>query len=139
MAQVADGGHTVIMASHVVSELERFCDFLVVLTHGHVQLAGPVDDLLEGHRLLTVPRMTPDAGLPGTVIHRDDSDRHSSVMLRTGPATPAARAHPGWRTESLGFEELVLAYLQRPAKGANSSNPARGAQAPGPTTKVMSR
>jgi ABC-2 type transport system ATP-binding protein len=139
MAQVADGGYTVIIASHVVSELERFCDFLVVLAHGHVQLAGPVDELLEGHQLLTVPRLTPDADLPGTPIHRTDSDRHSSVILRTGPAAPAARAHPDWQTESVGFEQLVLAYLQRPATGANSSNPARGAEPSGPTTKVMSR
>jgi ABC-2 type transport system ATP-binding protein len=139
MAQVADGGRTVIMSSHVVSELERFCDFLVVLAHGHVQLAGPVDELLEGHLLLTVPRMTPDAGLPGTPIHRTDSDRHSSVLLRTSPATLAAHAHPDWQTESVGFEQLVLAYLQRPAKDAISSYPARGAQPSGPTTKVMSR
>jgi ABC-2 type transport system ATP-binding protein len=139
MAQVADGGRTVIMSSHVVSELERFCDFLVVLAHGHVQLAGPVEDLLEGHLLLTVPRMTPDAGLPGTPIHRTDSDRHSSVLLRTSPATLAAQAHPDWQTESVGFEQLVLAYLQRPAKDAISSYPAQGAQPSGPTTKVMSR
>ncbi len=139
MAQVADGGLTVIIASHVVSELERFCDWLVVLTHGHVQLAGPVDDLLEGHQLLTVPRATPDAGLPGTPIHRADSDRHSSVLLRTSPATLAAQAYPDWQTETVGFEQLVMAYLQRPAKGANSSNPAQGAQPSGPTTKVMSR
>ena len=139
MAQVAGGGHTVIMASHVVSELDRFCDFLVVLAHGHVQLVGPVDDLLEGHQLLTVPRMTPDADLPGTLVHRTDSDRHSSVLLRTTPAALATRVRPDWRTESAGFEELVLAYLQRPAKGKNSSNPAQGAEPPGPTTKVMSR
>jgi ABC-2 type transport system ATP-binding protein len=139
MAQAADGGPTVIIASHVVSELERFCDFLVVLAHGHVQLAGPVDGLLGEHRLLTVPRMTPDADLPGTPIHRADSDRHSSVMLRTSPATLTAQTHPDWQTESVGFEELVLAYLQRPAKGAKSSNPAQGAQPSGPTTKVMSR
>jgi ABC-2 type transport system ATP-binding protein len=139
MTQVADGGPTVIIASHVVSELERFCDFLVILTHGHVQLAGPVDELLAEHQLLTVPRMTPDADLPGTSIHRADSDRHSSVMLRTGPATLAARSHPDWQSESVGFEQLVLAYLQRPAKGATSSNPARGAEPAGPTTKVMSR
>jgi ABC-2 type transport system ATP-binding protein len=86
-----------------------------------------------------VPRMTPDADLPGSLIHRTDSDRHSSVMLRTSPATLAARAHPGWQAERVGFEQLVLAYLQRPTKGANSSNPARDAQPPGPTTKVMSR
>ena len=140
MAQVADGGPTVIIASHVVSELERFCDWLVVLTRGHLQLAGPVDELLEEHQLLTVPRMTPDAGLPGTLIHRADSDRHSSVLLRTSPAAlAAAQAHPDWQTETVSFEQLVLAYLQRPAKGANSGNPAQGVQPSGPATKVMSR
>jgi ABC-2 type transport system ATP-binding protein len=139
MAQAAGGGPTVIIASHVVSELERFCDFLVVLTHGHVQLAGPVDDLLEEHQLLIVPRLTRDADLPGTPIHRDDSDRHSSVLLRTSPATPPDQAHPDWRAESVGFEQLVLAYLQRPAKGGKPSNPAQGAEPSGPTTKVMSR
>jgi len=139
MAQVADGGPTVIIASHVVSELERFCDFLVVLTKGHVQLAGPVDDLLEEHQLLTVPRLTPDDDLPATPIHRTDSDRHSSVMLRVSPATPTAQAHPDWQAETVGFEQLVMAYLQRPAKAADSSNPARGGQPSGPTTKVMSR
>jgi ABC-2 type transport system ATP-binding protein len=138
MAQVAGGDLTVIIASHVVSELERFCDWLVVLTHGHVQLAGPVDGLLEEHRLLTVPRATPDADLPGTIIHRDDSDRHSSVLLRTSPVTSAALAHPDWRAETVGVEELVMAYLQRPVRAANS-DPARGAQPSGPTTKVMSR
>ena len=139
MAQVADGDLTVIIASHVVSELERFCDFLVVLTHGHVQLAGPVDGLLGEHQMLTVPRATPDADLPGTIIHRDDSDRHSSVLLRTSPATPAIQAHPDWRIETVSVEELVMAYLQRPAKGAKSRYPAQGSQPSGPTTKVMSR
>jgi ABC-2 type transport system ATP-binding protein len=139
MAQVADGGLTVIIASHVVGELERFCDWLVVLTHGHVQLVGPVDELLEEHRLFTVPRATPDADLPGTAIHRADSDRHSSVLLRTGQPPLASLPHPDWRAGSVGFEQLVMAYLQRPAKAPDSPSPAREAQPPGPITKVMSR
>jgi ABC-2 type transport system ATP-binding protein len=137
IAQVAGGGPTVVIASHVVSELERICDWLVILTHGHVQLAGPVDELLEEHRLLTVPRATSDADLPGTPIHRTDSDRHSSVLLRTGSAT--ARPGPDWHAEAVGFEQLVMAYLQRPARAPGFPSPARDAQPPGPTTKVMSR
>jgi hypothetical protein len=86
-----------------------------------------------------VPRPTPDADLPATPIHRTDSDRHSSVMLRTSPVTLAAQAHPDWQTETVGFEQLVMAYLQRPAKAADSSNPARGGQPSVLTTKVMSR
>jgi ABC-2 type transport system ATP-binding protein len=126
MAQVAGGGPTVVIASHVVSELERFCDWLVVLAHGQVQLAGPVDELLDAHWLLTVPRATAGADLPGTPIHRADSDRHSSVLLHTGPARPVGRPHPDWQAEAVGFEQLVLAYLQ-------------DAQPSGPSAKVMSR
>jgi ABC-2 type transport system ATP-binding protein len=139
MAQAAGGGPTVIIASHVVHELERLCDWLVVLTRGHVQVAGSVDDLLAGHRLLTVPRATPDADLPGTIIDRADSDRHSSVLLRMSQASLAAQPHPEWRAEAAGFEQLVLAYLQRPARAAHSTNPAQDAEPSGPTTKVMSR
>jgi ABC-2 type transport system ATP-binding protein len=139
MAQVADGGPTVIIASHVVGELERFCDWLVVLTHGHVQLAGSVDDLLHEHRLLTVPRAISDADLPGTPIHRADSDRHSTVVLRTGQVPAPGQSHSDWRAEAVGFEQLVLAYLQRPARAPDFPSPTREAEPPGPTTKVMSR
>jgi ABC-2 type transport system ATP-binding protein len=61
MAASADTGLTVIIASHVISELERLCDWLLLLTAGRLQLAGPVDDLVAAHQVLTVPRATPDA------------------------------------------------------------------------------
>ena len=129
MAATADTGLTVLIASHVVSELERLCDWLIVLTAGHVQLAGPVDDLLAAHSLLTVPRATRDAELPGRCIHRTDSDRHSTALIRADPAGLAALEHPGWQADPVGFEQLVLAYLQRPPArgGARRSCPGRGA------------
>ena len=138
MAAAADTGLTVLIASHVVSELERLCDWLIVLTGGHVQLAGPTDDLLAAHRILTVPRATPDAELPGLIIHRTDSDRHSTVLVRADPARLAARQHPGWQADPVGFEQLVMAYLQRPSKTARDDT-AQAAARPGPSTKAVSR
>jgi ABC-2 type transport system ATP-binding protein len=138
MAAAADTGVTVLIASHVVSELERLCDWLIVLTGGRVQLAGPVDDLLTAHQLLTVPRATRDAELPGFLIHRADSDRHSTVLVRTDPARPAAQERPGWGVEPVGFEQLVLAYLQRPP-GTAADDPAQAATRPGPATKEVTR
>jgi ABC-2 type transport system ATP-binding protein len=114
MAASAEGGPTIIIASHVISELERMCDWLLVLTAGRLQLAGPVDDLLAAHTLLTVPRQTSDAELPGVTVSRVDSDRHSSVLVATSPAWAAETQRPGWQAEPVGFEQLVLAYLQRP-------------------------
>jgi ABC-2 type transport system ATP-binding protein len=138
MATAADTGLTVIIASHVVSELERLCDWLIVLTGGRTQLAGPVDGLLAEHRLLTVPRATPDADLPGSLIHRTDSDRHSTVLVRTNPARPTAQLRPGWLADPVGFEQLVLAYLQRRPQTAATDNRARAAR-PGPASKAVTR
>jgi ABC-2 type transport system ATP-binding protein len=139
MAATADTGLTVLIASHVVSELERLCDWLIVLAAGHVQLAGPVDDLLAAHRLLTVPRATQDADLPGRCIHRADSDRHSTALIRANPARLAAQQHPGWQANPVGFEQLVLAYLQRPPEAAAHNDPAQAAARPEPTTKAATR
>ena len=139
MAATADTGLTVLIASHVVSELERFCDWLIVLNAGHVQLAGQVDDLLTAHRLLTVPRATQDAELPGHCIHRADSDRHSTALVRADPAGMAASDHPGWQADPVGFEQLVLAYLQRPPAAAAQDDPAPAAARPGLTSKAVTR
>ena len=138
IAAAAGTGLTVLIASHVVSELERLCDWLIVLTGGHVQLAGPADDLIAAHQLLTVPRATPDAELPGVTIHRTDSDRHSTVLVRADPARLAARQHPGWQADPVGFEQLVMAYLQRPPQAAARDDTAQAAR-PGPTTKAVTR
>jgi ABC-2 type transport system ATP-binding protein len=118
MAAAAGRALTVVIASHVISELERLCDWLLVLTEGRLRLAGPVDDLRDGHHLLTVPRDCASADMPGTVITRDDSDRHSTVLL----ASAIRPEHPHWQVEPVSFEQLVLAYLRR---GMLAPEPAR--------------
>jgi ABC-2 type transport system ATP-binding protein len=95
-----------------------------VLTGGQVQVAGPADDLLAMHRLLTVPRATPDAELPGLPVHRTDDGQHSTVLVRIDPARPAVQQRPGWQADPAGFEQLVLAYLQRRPRTAAGYDPA---------------
>ncbi len=139
MASAADHALTFLISSHVVSELERFCDWLIVLAGGHVQIAGPADDLIAGHRLLTVPRATPDAELPGQVILRTDSDRHSVLLVRADPDELAAQGRAGWQADPVSFEQLVMGYLQRPPATASTGNPALAAGRPGPSTKAVTR
>ena len=140
MAAAADTGLTVLIASHVVSELERLCDWLIVLAGGHVQLAGPTDDLIAAHRLLTVPRATPDAELPGLAIHRTDSDRHSTVLVRTDPVQLAAQGHApvAGRPGELRTARPGLPAAPVPQATA-TDNPAQAAARPGPSTKAVTR
>jgi ABC-2 type transport system ATP-binding protein len=143
MASAADTDLTFLISSHVVSELERICDWLIILANGHVQLAGPTDGLLAAHQLLTVPRDTPGAELPGTAIHRTDSDspsyRHSTVLVRIGADQPAARSRPGWQVDPVSFEQLVLGYLQHQSTPMTHDDPAQAAQRPRPSTKEFTR
>jgi len=115
VAASAETGLTVIMASHVIAELERLCDWLLVVAGGRLQLTGAVDDLLAGHAVLTVPRRTPDGDVPGSTIDRTDSERHSTLLVAANPEQVAvAASQPGWAAEPAGFEQLVLGYLRRP-------------------------
>jgi ABC-2 type transport system ATP-binding protein len=134
-ATAADGGLTFLISSHVVAELERYCDWLIILSYGHVQLAGPADDLLAAHRLLTVPGDTPDAELPGTAIDRTDAGQHSTVLVRATAGQLAAHGRPGWQADPVGFEQLIMAYLQRPSAVMTRDDPAPAAHRPGPRTK----
>ena len=56
MEAVAETGTTVVLSSHIVADLERVCDHLVILAHARTQLAGPIDEIVAAHRLLTGPR-----------------------------------------------------------------------------------
>jgi len=110
MEVVADQGVSVVMSSHLVADLERVCDHLVLLMASRVRLAGDVDDLLAGHHLLTGPRHDVGA-LPSDqeVVQEDHTDRQSTLLVRTaGPILD-----PSWTVEPVGLEDLVLGYMRR--------------------------
>jgi ABC-2 type transport system ATP-binding protein len=112
MAHVADHGAGVILSSHLVSDLERVCDYLIVLVDSRVRIAGEVDDLLASHHRLTGARRDP-ADLPsGTAVIEDShTDRQSTLIVRgTRPIDD-----PSFTVEQLTLEDLVLAYMSRAA------------------------
>lgn len=107
IAAVAETDLTVLLSSHVVTELERVCDHLVLLRDGRVRLAGDIDDLLAGHRVLTGPRVT-DTAIDGLVA-ATHGDRNSHLLVRQPVTAPT---HPRWEAHSVSLEDLVLAYLE---------------------------
>ncbi len=108
METVVDHGVSVILSSHLVADLERVCDYLVVLVASRVQLAGPVDELLASHRRLI--GATRDVGtLPAhqEVIEASHTERQTTLLVRTEEPI----LDPSWTVEEIGLEDLVLAYM----------------------------
>jgi ABC-2 type transport system ATP-binding protein len=109
---VAENGTSVLLSSHLVADLERVCDYLVIINSGRVQVAGDIDDLLAAHRLLVGPRIHEDARPPGVeVVRAQHTERQSSLWVRGMVSV----LPDGWREEPLPLEELVIAYLSAPA------------------------
>ena len=115
MEAVAEDEVSVVLSSHLVADLERVCDYLIVLVGGRVQVAGETEDLLATHHLLTGARRDP-AALPASqqVIQARHTDRQSTFLVRTD----APVLDPAWTVSSVGLEDLVLAYMSQAAPAA---------------------
>jgi ABC-2 type transport system ATP-binding protein len=111
METVAEHGLSVVLSSHLVADLERVCDHLIVLVDSQVRVTGEVDDLLATHHRLTGPRRDVDS-LPADlqVITASHTDRQTTVLVRT----EAPILDPAWTVGQLGLEDLVLAYMSNP-------------------------
>ncbi|WP_037577951.1 ABC transporter ATP-binding protein [Phaeacidiphilus oryzae] len=145
MAAVAEDGITVLYSSHVVSELERVCDHLVVLNGGRVQIADDVEVLLATHAVYSGPAELADGvGSVLTVVRERRAGSQAHLLVRTddaaaglgaGPAAGLAAGPvagpaglsagelpawppPGWQAHPVGLEELILSYLRQPAASA---------------------
>ena len=121
MEDVATQGVSVVLSSHLVADLERVCDYLVVLVASHVQLSGEVSELLASHHRLSGPRRDPDS-LPANqvVIQESHTDKQSTFLIRTNEPI----LDPAWTVKPVTMEDLVLAYMSQ----ARDAEPARRSQ-----------
>jgi ABC-2 type transport system ATP-binding protein len=112
MVFIAEHDAGVILSSHLVSDLERVCDYLIVLVASRVRLAGEVDDLLASHHRLTGARHDL-ADLPAgvEVVEESHTDRQATLIVRS--TTPIGG--PSFTVEQLTLEDLVLAYMSQTA------------------------
>jgi len=118
MESVADNDTSVILSSHLVSDLERVCDYLIVLVASRVQLAGDTEDLLAQHYRLVCTRRT-ESDLLGNVqvVWAEHSDRQSTFFVRGDTEPPTG----DWVAEHLSLEDLVLTYMERAADPGHRS------------------
>ncbi|MEK8144989.1 hypothetical protein NKH18_36335 [Streptomyces sp. M10(2022)] len=108
MEYVAEHGTTVILSSHLVSDLERVCDHLISLVASRVQIAGDVDDLLATHfRLITARREADSLPKEMRILRATHTERQSTFIVQAATAIP----DPAWALEPLDLEDLVLTYM----------------------------
>ena len=122
LTAAADDGVSVVLSSHVLAELERVADYLILLSRGRVQVAGEVDGLLASHSMLTGPAAEADRYTERPVVHARRAEAQAHLLVRASADDPVP---PGWEAHPVGLEELAMAYLREPGAAA-LPGPARG-------------
>jgi ABC-2 type transport system ATP-binding protein len=109
-AAVAEHGITALLSSHLLPDLERVCDHLVLLADGAPVICADIEELVATHKLLHAP--TRDTALierDQHVITTTRTARDVSVVVELdGPI-----ADPAWQVDDLDLEDIILAYLGR--------------------------
>jgi ABC-2 type transport system ATP-binding protein len=123
MEAVAEHGLSVLLSSHLVADLERVCDYLVVLVASRVRVAGEVSALLASHRRLSGPRRDPGTLPAGQeVIEESHTDKQSNLLVRTHEPI----LDPAWTVKPASLEDLVLAYMSQTGDDTRARRPRLG-------------
>ncbi len=111
---------SVVLSSHLIADLERVCDYLVVLVASRVQVAGEVSELLASHHRLSGPRRDPGS-LPANqeVIEESHTDKQSTFLVRTSDPV----RDPAWTVRPVTLDDLVIAYMSRQAAPERARRP----------------
>jgi len=115
LTAMVDDGVSVLLSSHVLAELERVADYLILVSRGRVQVVGEVEDLLASHRVLTGPAAEVGTYAERPVVHLRRAEAQAHLLVRAAAGDPVP---PGWETHPVSLEELALAYLREPGAAA---------------------
>jgi ABC-type multidrug transport system ATPase subunit len=122
MDATVESGLTVLLSSHIIGELERVCDYLIILSASHVQLVGDMQEIGRTHKRLIGPRQDVEAiASVHTIIETSHTERQTTLLVRTnGPLFD-----PSWEVQEVSLEDIVLAYLSQQATEPQSSSPSQ--------------
>ncbi|MFF3322270.1 ABC transporter ATP-binding protein [Streptomyces sp. NPDC002889] len=110
MAGAAEHGTTVVISSHILTELEATCDYVLLVDGGRIRLGGETEDLIAAHTLLTGP--VADLA-PHTVVESRTTGRQLTALVRGSGAVGDV-----WQTDRPSLEELLMAHLRSPGAPA---------------------
>lgn len=106
MTEVAERGTTVLLSSHLLTDLGDVCDHLLLLDEGRVQVSGDIDEILADHAVVVGPG---DASLvtDGVVVDVSQTARQTTALVCGGTVPEGFEA-----TAQPDLEALVMGYLR---------------------------
>lgn len=111
MEIVAGAGSSVIFSSHMLEDLERVSDSVLLIAGGNVQLSGSIEAILSSHRYMIGP--IEEENLSST-IHEVISRRNTGRQIATLVNLEAPLVlGDSWSVHEPSLEDVIVGYLER--------------------------
>ncbi|MGO1174299.1 MAG: ATP-binding cassette domain-containing protein [Actinomycetaceae bacterium] len=118
IADYAENPRTIVLSSHLISEIEQLLEHAIILDRGKVRLAGLVDELTSAGVTVTGAADRVDAAVAGLEVLAERSlgpTKEVAVHGDLDRATVAALEEQGLGVGRLGLQELVIHTTRRSA------------------------
>ena len=102
--------HSILISSHILSDLEKLCDYIAFLHKGQLLFCEEKDRLLEEHGIFEGSRENLDCLLPEAIVAREENRYGGVRALVKRELAPA-----GFHLEKPTVEDIVL-FLAKGAK-----------------------
>lgn len=109
-----DEEHSILMSSHITSDLEKIADSVTFIDKGKLLISGCKDDILESHAILRCSRADYEALDKSDIVSARINDFSIDVMV--SDAAGCRRRYPGIITDKANLDDIMLFYVNREKK-----------------------
>ena len=109
-----DEGHSILMSSHITSDLEKIADSVTFIDRGKILLSGYKDDILAAHGILKCTKADYRELDPDDLISTRLTDFGAEALVADREA--AARKYSGIVMDPAPLDEIMVYYVNRTKK-----------------------
>ncbi|MCR4866576.1 MAG: ABC transporter ATP-binding protein [Lachnospiraceae bacterium] len=117
---VIDEEHSILLSSHITSDLEKIADEVVFIDAGKVILSGNKDEIIENHGILRCRKDDVGKISRSLIVDTDVSSMGAEILVNDKKA--ASKLYPEMVIDDAGLEQIMIHYVNSSKANAVSDN-----------------
>ena len=120
---VIEEDHSILLSSHITTDLEKIADEVVFIDAGKIVLSGNKDEIIEKHGILRCKKDEVKEISDSLIVDVDMSSMGAEILVNDKKA--ASKLYPGMVIDEAGLEQIMIHYVNGSKADAASDNSGR--------------
>ena len=112
---VLEEDHTILLSTHITSDLEQIADEIVFINAGKIMLKGNKDELIDKHGILRCKKEDRSKISDSLIVSEEDNS--FGIQILVNDRTACEKLYPKCVIEPATIEQIMLGYVSSPKRG----------------------